>query len=237
MKRLFNILPYFLLLSILYPSLCLSNPCSHAIIRAMKEEGISEQQINLICKKAELYQELSPEVSTDPYTKACGLFEQEKYHEVIAELEPFSLENPNHVKGKILLAKAYLEECDNLKIAGDSRYKGLVMKPYYIGKALIEQNPHVPDVLYICARSFLINNRSGRSRKYIKKAINMSANSPANYYITLGDACVNIAKNESNEMLRDDTISDAKKAYETALSKINKDSLKTKVQVKLAALK
>lgn len=65
----------------------------------------------------------------------------------------------------------------------------------------------------------------------------MSTDSPASYYITLGDACVIIAKRESNEMFRDDTISEAKKAYETALDKINKESLKTKTQAKLAALK
>ncbi len=74
---------------------------------------------SLICKKAELYGELSPTEPTDPYSKACGLFEQEKYDDVIAELEPFCQENPSHVNGKILLAKAYLEECDKLRLAGD----------------------------------------------------------------------------------------------------------------------
>jgi hypothetical protein len=236
MKRLFNILSCLLLLSILYPSLCLSNPCSQALIRAMKEEGLTDQQIELICKKAELYQEFSSDELTDPYEKACGLFEQEKYNDVIAEMETFCQDNPSHIRGKILLAKAYLEECDNLRLAGDDRYKDLVMKPYYIGSSLIVQNPHIPDVLYICARSFLINDRALRARKYIKKAIDMSVNSPANYYITLGDTCVKIAESESNEGLRDYTIGDAKKAYETALNKINKESLKTKIQVKLAAL-
>ncbi len=237
MKRLFNILPYLLLLFVLYPSLCLPNPCSQSLIKAMKEEGLTDQQINLICKKAELYEEIYSAESADPYSKAYSLFEQEKYEDVIAELEPFCQDNPNQVKEKILLAKAYLEECDKLKAAGDDRYKDLVMKSYYIGKSLIAENPYVPDVLYICARSFLINNRSGRAYKYIKKAIKISVNAPAEYYITLGDARVKRASNESNEMISDNIIGDAKKAYETALSKANKKSLKDQIQVKLAALK
>jgi len=203
----------------------------------MQEEGLPDQQITLICKKAELYEGLSSDEPTDIYAKAYSLFDQEKYADAIAELEPFCQDNPNQIKEKILLAKAYLEECDKLKASGDDRYKGLVMKPYYIGKSLIKENSHVPDVLYICARSFQINNRSGRAYKYIKKAINISTNPPAEYYITLGDACVKRSSDKSNEMFRDSIIGDAKKAYETALSKVKKESLKDEIQVKMAALK
>jgi hypothetical protein len=236
MKRLTSILPCFLLLFTLCPSLCLSNPCSQSIVRAMQEEGLTDQQITLICKKAELYEGLSSDEPTDVYARAKSLFDQEKYADAIAELEPFCQDNPNQVKGKILLAKAYLEECDKLKAAGDDRYKGLVMKPYYIGKSLIAGNAHVPDVLYICARSFLINNRARRANKYINKAINMSVNAPAKYYITLGDACVKRSSDKSNEMFKDSIIADAKKAYETALSKADKKLLRDEILVKLAAL-
>jgi hypothetical protein len=65
-----KIIPLFLLVSILITPLCNAGTCTQGLIRALKEEGLSDQQVELICKKVELYDQLGSEQTIDPYTKA-----------------------------------------------------------------------------------------------------------------------------------------------------------------------
>ncbi len=101
------------------------------------------------------------------FDQANELLDQEKCDEAISLLEKRFGLNPNDMKAKVCLAKAYLSKCEILKERGDKQYKNLAFRPLTIGRSIL----HSPDGLYLCAHSFLINDRPERARKYIKKAI------------------------------------------------------------------
>lgn len=43
-----------------------AEPCSPGLLKAMREEGLSEKQIEMICKKAQLYEEMGESGTTHP---------------------------------------------------------------------------------------------------------------------------------------------------------------------------
>ncbi|MGA1839019.1 MAG: hypothetical protein ACMUIU_00190 [bacterium] len=229
MKKLFFLLcPLFVVIFISLP--CLSESCTQGLIRAMKEEGLNDQQIQLICKKAELYQNYYDEDTEDPYSKAVELFDQGRYDDVISELSPYCNENPDVIRPRILLARAYLEKCDIMKANGDKAYKQLIYTPYYMGKAMSKKYKHQPDVLYILAKSYLINNRPDSATRYIEKAIILAGEAPCRYYELKGDAYTEMRGNHISNLVN---IEKAKESYKEALQKADNDSLKAKIQKKL----
>ena len=142
---------------------------------------------------------LLPLEKTNIYGKACDLFSQGEYDQVISILAGYCASNPKDIKSQILLAKAYLEKCDLLKEQDNQQYKTLVWKPFEIGKKIIlPRDQYLSEGLYICGRSFLINNRANKANRYIKKAIKLSTPPPAEYFIALGDVQFAMAKNEDS---------------------------------------
>lgn len=76
-----------------------------------------------------------------------------------------------------------------LEQKGNESYKSLVMKPYEIGKRIhLARDYYLSEALYVCGRSFYINNRRIRAMKYFKKAIKLSESPQAEYFLALGDA-------------------------------------------------
>jgi len=137
------------------------------------------------------------------------------------------------------LGKALLEACEILRSKGDASYQILVYQPYTIGRELIKEHNYHPDVLYICGRSFVLNNRSERGLKYIQKAISMSTDPPAVYFLVEGDAYWEIA--EKGKVQFGDTNDDAflsnakkaKEAYDKAYAIAEKTSLKQAIRERL----
>jgi len=134
-----------------------------------------------------------PAESVDIYKQWSDLIEGEKFDEAISLLEPQYESNLLDTRAKVLLAEAYLGKCDLLKANGDKQYKTLVLKPNVIGETLL----YSADGYYICAYSFLTNNRPRRASKYIKKAIRLSQ-FDSRYYLVWGTANAVIAL-ENNE--------------------------------------
>ena len=141
----------------------------------------------------------TPPKVTDIYAQTSDLIEAEKYSEAIAFLDKYSIDYRRDPKATVLLARAYLGKCSDLKEKGDPRYKTLVFTPYEIGKQLITQYPHIPKYLsqgwYITGHAVLINDRAKKAIKYTEKAIQISPSptSEVHYYFVLADAYAEVA--------------------------------------------
>lgn len=172
------------------------------------------------------------------YDECCDLYNQEEYDQIISLLVNYCISNPNDIKSQLLLAKAYLEKSCLLKEEGNKSYKYLVLKPYEIGKRVhLARDHHLPEALYVCGRSFDINNRAHRATKYIKKAIKLSMLPPPEYFIALGDAQFSLAKQEqTQDSFENDYYFAAKKTYEDVLNMKISNNLKGKVYYKLGVL-
>ena len=94
------------------------------------------------------------------YETCYDLYGKEEYDQVISLLSPYCATNPKDKNSELLLAKAYLEKCNLLKQEGSAVYEALVSKPYEIGKRIhLARDQHLAEALYVCGRSFYINNR------------------------------------------------------------------------------
>jgi tetratricopeptide (TPR) repeat protein len=168
-----------------------------------KEGSISDQPTKLLDQK---------KGKGAIFDQATELLWQEKCDEAISLIENSFGPNPNNMKAKVCLAKAYLA-------------KYLAFKPLNIGRSIL----HSPDGLYICAHSFLINDRPERARKYVKKAIKLSQSPPVEYYFVLGDSWVltlsrtvpnNSSDLDAGEIANGHCI-EAKKAYDKVINNTN----------------
>ena len=141
----------------------------------------------------------TPPKVTDIYAQTSDLIEAERYSEAIAFLDKYSKDYRRDPKATVLLARAYLGKCNDLKEKGDPSYKTLVFTPYDIGKQLITQYSHTPKYLsqgwYICGHAVLINDRAKKAIKYTEKAIQISPSptSEVHYYFVLADAYAEVA--------------------------------------------
>ncbi len=172
------------------------------------------------------------------YSKACDLFGQEEYDQAISTLAGYCASNPEDIKSKILLAKAYLGKCALLKEQDNKQYKTLVYKPFEIGKQIIvPRDQYLSEGLYICGWSFLINHRSIKAARYIKKAIKLSKAPPAEYFIALGDSQFTMAKNEDPTGEDEDfNYIAAKKTYKRVINMKVPNNEKGKAYYKLGVL-
>jgi tetratricopeptide (TPR) repeat protein len=163
--------------------------------------------------------------------QATELLGQEKCDEAISLIENRFGSNPNDMKTKVCLAKAYLAKCQILKEKGDKYYKSMAFKPLNIGRSIL----HTADGQYICAHAFLINNRPERARKYVNKAIAMSPSPPADYYFVLGDSWVITSAMSTS---RDTSAFNygAKKAYEEVINMNISNDVKALAYYKLAVM-
>ena len=107
----------------------------------------------------------------DLYSEAKALFKEKKYDDVIKILGDSTYAGSTNFKLNLLLAKAQVEKCAILKAKGDISYKTLIHQPYEMGKRLHQINNIHPEPYYIVAKSLLINDRSTRARKTIRKAL------------------------------------------------------------------
>lgn len=172
------------------------------------------------------------------YEQGCDLYNQEKYDQAISLLVPYCVSNSNDIESQLLLAKAYLEKSSLLKQEGSESYKFLVVKSYEIGKRiLIARDQYLPEALYICGRSFDINNRATRATRYLKKAIKLSMLPPPEYFIALGDSLFSQAKLEqTQDNFESSYYLAAKKTYEDVLNMKISNNGKGKVYYKLGVL-
>ena len=171
------------------------------------------------------------------YERSSALFEKEQYDQVISLLEGFCAYNPKDIKSRLLLAKAYIEECELLKQKGSAGYKSMVIKAYEIGKEIhLARDEHLPEALYVCGRSFHINERSERAIKYIKKAIRLSNAPPPEYFIALGDAQFTVARNEDPTGLKTPYYLLAKTTYQKAIDADTPNNAKAKAYYKIGVL-
>lgn len=171
------------------------------------------------------------------YGKACDLFSQEEYDQVISTLVGYCASNPQDIKSQILLAKAYLEKCDLLKEQDSQQYKTLVYKPFEIGeKIILPRDQYLSEGLYICGRSFLLNRRATRAKKYIKKAIKFSMSPPAEYFIALGDVQFVLAKKDDSMESESIKCLAAKKTYKRVINMEIPNKEKGKAYYKLGVL-
>ena len=171
------------------------------------------------------------------YDKCCDLYNQEEYDQVVSLLAGYCASHPQDKKSELLLAKAYLEECDLLKQKGNESYKSLVMRPYEIGKRIhLARDSYLPEALYVCGRSFYINNRRTRAMKYFKKAIKLSESPPAEYFLALGDAEFAEGIGEDPTGMKSLYYISAKQSYENVIKMTYPNNDKGKAYYKLGIL-
>jgi tetratricopeptide (TPR) repeat protein len=174
----------------------------------------------------------------DLHSEAEALFKEKKYDDVIRLLADSMYAGSTNFEMNLLLAKAQVEQCAILKAKGDMSYKTLIHQPYEMGKRLHQINNIHPEPYYVVAKSLLINNRSTRARKTIKKALYFSPHN-AEYLIVLGDACYaqaeTVAKLGKDSYLANRLFSEAKDAYEKAIKNLGENAreLRTHVEAKL----
>ncbi len=236
MMRSISVVVLSLISILLIQSTHAGEPCTVEMMRAMIEEGLSNDQIQSICDRARLLQGTDAKAEEDIYTKAQRLYENQQFDDMVTLLGTYCQEHHYDMKANILLANAYMEQVEQLKASDDKEYKELVMKAYYIGRRFVTGDPENPDALYVAGRSFVLNNRPERGLKYIKKAISVSNKGICEYYLALGDA--NIAAGR-NDVSRDGTTSrknESKEAYQRAIELAKIDWLKEKAQKKLDAI-
>jgi tetratricopeptide (TPR) repeat protein len=174
---------------------------------------------------------------TGIFEKCSDLYLHEEYDQMISLLSPYCASNPNDKSSELLIAKAYLEKCYLLKQKGDERYEALIMKPYEIGKRiLLARDEYLPEALYVCGRSFYINNRRIRAMKYLKKAIKLSQSRPAEYSIALGDAQFDEGKKDDPTGMESEYYLAAKQSYSNALNTTEVKNDKGKAYYKLGLL-
>ncbi len=213
-------------------------PCTVEMMRAMIEEGLSNDQIQSICDRAKLLQGSDTQAEEDIYAKAQQLYENQQFDEMVSLLGPYCQDNHYDMKANILLANAYMEQVERMKASGDKEYKELVMKPYYIGKRFVTGDPENSDALYVAGRSFDLNERPIRALKYLKKAISVANKDICEYYISFGDAILRVDADYGGDRSDNDQNSkdDARAAYEKAIELTQIDWLKEKAQKRLDAI-
>jgi len=118
--------------------------------------------------------------------KAEKLFRKKDYDGVITILAGPAYADPSRYDVNLLLARAQVEKCAELKRKGDPSYKTLVYRPYETAQRLHKVRTH-QELYYITAKSLLINNRPARAVKTIKKALRLLPDTP-HYLLVLGDA-------------------------------------------------
>jgi hypothetical protein len=122
------------------------------------------------------------ETQTTVLERAQSAYRQRRWDEVVTLLEDYCRKRPQELEPNILLAKAYLQQCDRLKRDGDGRYRQLVFTPYGIAKRLYGaaryNETYLSEVLYVFAKSFYINHRPTKARRYIDKAVKLSSDPP-----------------------------------------------------------
>ena len=132
----------------------------------------------------------------DKYSQAEILFDQEEYDQVISLLSGYCAINRTDLRANVLLAKAYLEKCSRFKREGNETWRTLVYTPYKMSTAMYayrkdprvyDFNRYLPDILYIAAKSFHLNDRSSRARKYTLKAMNLTETPRVEYLFLLAD--------------------------------------------------
>ena len=142
---------------------------------------------------------LKTEEKPDIYSQSRTLFDQGEYDQVISLLSDYC-STSGELKASIVLSNAYLEKCLILKESGDKRYKTLVHKPFAFGKKLLKMHLELlSEGLYICAKSFYVNDRANRASRYIKKAIKFhkpstSPISDVDYYFLSADVYSALAR-------------------------------------------
>jgi tetratricopeptide (TPR) repeat protein len=172
------------------------------------------------------------------YETCCDLYSQEEYDQVISLLSPYCVSNPKDKSSELLLAKAYLEKCNLLKQEGSAVYEALVLRPYEIGKRIhLARDQHLPEALYVCGRSFYINNRRIRSMKYLKKAIKLSSSPPAEYFIALGDAQFDEGKREDPAGMESTYYLAALNTYSKVIEKTYSNNDKGKAYYKIGVFR
>ena len=147
--------------------------------------------------------------------------------------------DPANFDVNILLARAQVEKCAILKEAGDPSYKVLIHQPYNTAQRLHRVKAH-QELYYIVAKSLLINNRTARAVKTVKKALRLSPGN-ADYLLVLGDAYSQqaIFARKNNEDLYNSKrlFASAKGVYEEIISLGSAaKELKTRVLEKLKKL-
>ncbi len=231
MKKLIRIFSCFFLALILFV------PFNDALSWVKNSDGIQSSKNEAPILIAD--NSSSPSDQPDIYAQAEALYKEKKYDDVIRLLTGEAHANPNNLELNILLAKAQVEKCAILKEKGDSSYKTLIKQPYITGKRLHKTIGPRHELYYIVARSLLINNRSNRAKKTIKKALYYAPNN-ADYLIVLGDAyCAQAEarKFDEDRYYANQLFSKAKDAYNNALNTRRDDEeFRTVVEKRLKQL-
>ena len=169
--------------------------------------------------------------SSADYDQALTFYQQGQFDEAIKKLQGPSAANPYDLKINSLLAKAYLDKAEKMKIAGDKGYRYSIKQPYVIGIRLLRANPTLPGPYYIIAKSLLINNRPLKAARSIEKAIYYAGpqhKDYATYLETKGDCWKDLMVKRKDMR----GFGYAKKSYEMALAAA-KDDAGTVTRIKL----
>lgn len=172
-----------------------------------------------------------------------GFIEQRKIDSAISYMRDLYSEKPGDFNVSVLLAKTLLVKCEELKTNEDNEYKKLVYEPFNIGKKLIvrykRDYPKLAEAIFICAKSYLINERPSKALKYASKAIKLAPgiDDHADYYFVKGDA---LARKSYKEKVDGDPFpyqySRAKKVYNEIITVTQNNDTKGAAYYKLGLM-
>jgi tetratricopeptide (TPR) repeat protein len=118
--------------------------------------------------------------------EALFLYKDGRADEASVAFDNLSRQSPADDSLKVWKALAMLEQARQMREATAPGYKPLVVEAYAVLKPLTHRMGTNPDWCYAMAKAYWLNDRPGKARKAIKKALYFRQNFPE-AYILLGD--------------------------------------------------
>lgn len=125
-------------------------------------------------------------LKSDCQEQARALMKEHQYDEVIRLLAGVQYADPDNFELNILLLRAQVEKCAQLKARGDIAYTTLSQETYDMAKMLHKKRAH-HELYYITAKCLLISDRPFRAAKTIKKALRFAPDD-IDYLLVFADA-------------------------------------------------
>lgn len=177
---------------------------------------------------------------------AVALYREGRIEEAVAAFEKLRAEKPGDDDLKTWHALARLEKARLMKEAGAKEYKDVVDNAWAVLKPLRGRNADNPTWYLAVAKALWLNDRAGKARKSVEKALYYQADYPEGLLL-LGDIALEEGRSapassipdplrNPGQSARDDCAMAARRAYGAALeSKVAGADLRAEAHYKLGS--
>jgi hypothetical protein len=152
---------------------------------------------------------------SDREQQARTLMKDRRYNDVIRLLAGAPYTDSDNFDLNILLVRAQVEKCVQLKDQGDMAYKTLSQQTYDTAQMLHQKRAH-HELYYVTAKCLLISDRPFRAAKTIKKALRFAPDE-IDYLLVLADAymarAASLRKSDKDSYFAQSLVTDADALY------------------------